>query len=395
MSSWLFTQILLAIGAGLLLNLTPCVLPAVPLKVRAVLNATGDHLKVRIASAALFTAGSVLFFAALGIATALLQWQWGVLFQSRALLIVLGTVLTAFAAMNFLGRGLPVPNAVATLRGGKFLEPFFSGLISALLSTPCTGPLLGGVLVFALAQPTANIVALFVSIGLGLALPYVVLLLRPGLLKHLPRAGAWTEVIRQSFGWLLLAAALFYLQSAIPASWVAPLWAALFAGVLAWAAYRFWRAVDRGSRAVALFVSVIALASAYAGAGPEKSPGHMIAWQPLRAADVSALPTLGRPAIVEFTAQWCINCKVLEKTTYEDSTVVQAVARSGVVAFQADLTHPDLALEHLLASYGGVGLPFLAVLDREGRKVRDFSGLFTGASLVKALKAVGPQEDLE
>ncbi|MDI7047774.1 hypothetical protein QMN58_30200, partial [Escherichia coli] len=90
-------------------------------------------------SAGLFAAGSVLFFSVLGLSTALLHLQWGVLFQSRILLIVLSVLLLALATMNFSGRGLPVPAAAASMRGARFLEPFVSGLVGALLSTPCTG----------------------------------------------------------------------------------------------------------------------------------------------------------------------------------------------------------------------------------------------------------------
>lgn len=389
MNSLLILETLLAAGAGLLLNLTPCVLPAVPLKVRTVLREAGERKAVRLASAALFTAGSVFFFAALGLATALLQWRWGVLFQSRPLLIALSVLLAALAIVNFSGRSLPVPNALATLRGGRLLEPFLSGLVSAVLSTPCTGPLLGGVLVFALTQPPANIVAIFIAIGLGLATPYVVLILRPSLLKRLPRAGAWTEVIQQSFGWLLLAAALFYAQSVLPAAWRTPLWIILFAAVLTWAAITLWRATKRSARAAALLVGATAVAFAYLGSGLGQSAKTTINWQPLRAADVVMLPTLGRPALVEFTAQWCINCKVLEKAVYEDRDVVAALRRTGTVALQVDLTRPNPTLEHLLASYGGVGLPFAVVLDGKGQKTQTLSGLFTSASLVRAINKAG------
>jgi thiol:disulfide interchange protein DsbD len=389
MDSLLILETLLAAGAGLLLNLTPCVLPAVPLKVRAVLREAGERKAVRLASAALFTAGSVLFFAALGLATALLQWRWGVLFQSEPLLIVLSILLTALAIMNFSGRSLPLPNALLTLRGGRLLEPFLSGLVSALLSTPCTGPLLGGVLVFALTQPLANIIAIFIAIGLGLAAPYVVLILRPSLLKRLPRTGAWSEVIQQSFGWLLLAAALFYAQSVLPAAWGTPLWAALFVAVLTWMAVALWRATDRGARTAALLVGATAIAFAYLGSGLGQSVETTIAWQPLRAANVVTLPTLGRPALVESTAQWCINCKVLEKTVYENRDVVAALRRTGAVALRVDLTRPDPTLEHLLASYGGVGLPFAVVLDGKGKKTQALSGLFTSTSLVQAINKAG------
>ena len=393
MNSLLLLQALLAAGAGLLLNLTPCVLPAVPLKVRAVLREAGERRAVRLASAALFTAGSVLFFGALGLATALLQWRWGVLFQSQALLIALSVLLAALAVLNFSGRSLPLPNALMALRGRRLLEPFFSGLVSALLSTPCTGPLLGGVLVFALTQPLVNILVIFIAIGLGLAAPYVVLILRPSLLKRLPRAGAWTAVIQQSFGWLLLAAALFYAQSVLPAAWGTPLWVALLIAIFGWAVVTFWRATERSARTAALFVGATAAALGYFGSGLGQSTETAITWHPLRAADVAALSTLGRPALVEFTADWCINCKVLEKTAYEDKDVVAALKRTGTVALRADLTHPSPVLEHLLALHGGVGLPFAIVLDHKGREVQTLSGLFTSTTLVQALNRALIQEN--
>lgn len=380
-----FIPILLAFGAGVLLNLTPCVLPAIPIKVRAILRETGERLGARMASAALFTSGSVLFFAALGLATALLHLQWGVLFQSRILLGLLSALLLGLALMNFLGRGFPMPAAVASIHSVRLLEPFISGLISALLSTPCTGPLLGGVLVFALTQPTSIIVAIFVSIGLGLASPYAVLILRPSLLKALPRAGAWSDVVRQSFGWILVGAAIFFMQSVLPSAWETPLWIAFGAAMLAWVVAVFMRSRDPASRWAVVLIGTLAAALAYAGTTPG-TPGQTIAWQRLRAGDVAALPMLGRPAIVEFTAKWCLNCKILESTVYRDRTLVQTIHRHGVVPLQVDLTQPDATLERLLASYGGAGLPFVAVLDREGHEIQRFSGLFTSASLSNAIE---------
>lgn len=387
MNSVLLVEITLAAGAGLLLNLTPCVLPAVPLKVRAVLREAGERRATRLVSAALFTVGSVLFFAALGLATATLQWRWGVLFQSRPLLIALSLLLAALAIVNFSGRSLPLPSALLSVRGRRFFEPFFSGLVSALLSTPCTGPLLGGVLVFALTQPPASIMAIFVAIGLGLAAPYVLLILRPSLLQRLPRASGWTRVIQQSFGWLLLAAAVFYAQSVLPPAVTTPLWLALLVAVLGWMVATLWRATERSARAAALIVGATAVASGYFGSGLSRSAATTVAWQSVHAADVTTLGALGRPALVEFTADWCINCKVLEKTTYEDRDVVTALRHSGALPLRVDLTHPDPSLEQLLVSYGGVGLPFAVVLDREGRQVRTFAGFFSSASLVRALEA--------
>jgi thiol:disulfide interchange protein len=386
MSTMLTAQILLAFGAGALLNLTPCVLPAIPLKVRAILRETGGQLSARVTSAVLFAAGSVLFFALLGLATALLHLQWGVLFQSQVLLILLSALLFGLAIMNFSCHGMRLPSVLASMHGARFLEPFISGLICALLSTPCTGPLLGGVLVFALAQPAPNIVAIFVSIGLGLASPYVLLILRPALIQRLPRAGAWSDVVRQSFSWILLGAALFFIRSVLPSAWETPLWIAFGAGMLAWAVTIFARSKDTGSRRAVMVIGIIAAASFFVGASFGFSPE--IPWQRLHDRDAAVLPALGRPAIVEFTAQWCVNCKILEHTVYRSDPVVQSIHRQGIAAFQVDLTRPDPALERLLASYGGAGLPFLAVLDRDGREVHSFSGLFTSDSLADVLNTL-------
>lgn len=380
----LFFEIALALAAGLLLNLTPCVLPVIPIKVRTILREAGEGIGARAVSAALFALGSVSFFAALGLATALLHLQWGVLFQSRAVLVGLVVVMLVLAAASFSARSLPVPAAVARLRGGRHLEPLVSGLVGGVLSTPCTGPLLGGVLVFALTRPPADIVTLFVAIGSGMALPYVVLLLRPALLARLPRGGAWAEVVRKSFGWLLLGGAVFFAQSLLPA-WVADAaWIAFLAALVPWAAVTALRATDRRTRWAA------APAIAYLGAGFWPAAGQGIPWQPLRAGDAGAIGALHRPALVEFTAQWCLNCRILEKTVYRDPAVARAVRAAGAVPLQADLTRPDPVLQRLLAKYGGAGMPFLAILDRNGREVGHLSGLFTAGTLIERLSTLQP-----
>src|SRR3546814_18056127 len=123
----------------------------------------------------------------------------------------------------------------------------------------------------------------------------------------------------------------------------------------------------------ALLVGATAISFAYLGSGVGQSAETTIAWQPLRDADVATLPTLGRPALVEFTAQWCINCKVLETTVYEDRDVVAALRRTGTIALRLDIPHPDSPLEHLLDAYGGAGLPVALVLALKGQKTKQLS----------------------
>ena len=375
----------LAIAAGALLNLTPCVLPAVPIKVRTILREAGDAAGSRVLSAALFTLGSVSFFAALGLLTAFAHLQWGVLFQSRWVLAGLVLMLVLLAAASFSGRSLPIPGGLAQLGGARYFEPFASGMAVGILSTPCTGPLLGGVLVFALTRPTLDIVTLFVAMGLGMALPYALLLLRPSWLQRLPRAGAWTEVVRHSFGWLLLAAALFFVQSLLPGWLGNALWLAWFAALALWVGFIAMRARDRSTRWAAVLAALPALLLAYFGSGVWPVAGQGMPWQPPRADTVSQISALHRPTLVEFTAAWCLNCRIMERMVYRDPAVLKAVRESGAVALQADLTRPDPVLQQLLTRYGGAGLPFLAVLDSQGREVGHFAGLFSAGALIGRL----------
>ena len=390
MDNSLLLEVILALGAGMLLNLTPCVLPVIPIKVRTILRAAGANPATRALSAGLFAAGSLLFFTPLGLATALLHLQWGVLFQSQAVLIGLVIILLAMAVMNFTGHGLPIPPIIARMGGGRFAEPLVSGLVSALLSTPCTGPLLGGILVFALTRPTVDIVMIFIAIGLGMALPYAILLLKPGLLDRLPRGGAWTGIVRQSFGWLLAGAAIFFAQSLFPASVDKTLWFAFLAGVMLWVLATSLRAADHASRWVAPLSSLPALALVYLSAGIWPVPSQGIPWQPLEATQIAEIANLHRPALVEFTAQWCLNCRFLEQTVYGDARVVQALRTRGVVPLQVDLTRPNPELQSLLAAYGGAGLPFVAILNPHGREIGHLSGLFSADALVRDLNAIHP-----
>ncbi len=380
-------QLALALFAGALLNLTPCVLPVVPLKVRSILHEAGQTRGSRALSALLFVLGAWSLFVPLGLATALLHLQWGVLFQSRAALLALVATLLLMAWLGFRGRSLPLPGFIVQAGGGRYVEPYVSGLVSGILSTPCTGPLLGGVLVFALTQPAAHTVALFTAIGSGLALPYVALLLWPGLLRRLPRAGAWSAAVHRSFAWLLLAAALFFAQSVLPAWAGTPLWLALLVA-LAWSVLRLWRrGADRRTRAVALLAVLPVLALADLGTG-FLDPGS-VPWIALRGADAAQLARLHRPALVEYTAAWCLNCRVLEQTVYADPRVAQALHDGRFVALRADLTRPQPELQALLVGQGGAGLPFAAVLDAQGREVAHLSGLFDTRSLLRALALAG------
>ncbi len=381
-------ELALAAAAGVLLNLTPCVLPAIPLKVRAVLAHAGTSRRHRLISATVFMGGTLAFFLIIGLATALLHWTWGRLFQSPPVLGVLVAVLAVLAVLTYRDTSLPIPDFAARLGGTGYWEPFWSGALVALLATPCIGPFLGGVLAFALTRPPVTVIAIFLAVGVGLAAPYVVLLLRPQLLKHLPRAGAWSVRLRQALAFVLLAGAVFFAQSLVPQPFGRWLWWVWLGLLLLWTGTAMVRSRGWSARAVATVAGAAGIALVVAGGLAVAPTGGSLGWQPFSVNRLAAARAEGRPALVEFTADWCINCKVLEKTVYADAEVARVARHARLVALRVDLTRPHPVLQRRLVAWGGTGLPFAIVFDADGRVVKRLSGLFTAETLIMTLRRV-------
>lgn len=384
----LLIHLLAALLAGILLNLTPCVLPAIPIKIRTILRESGSTAGHRLIAALAFLGGTTTFFLALASLTAFLQWNWGTLFQSSVVIAVLVALLVGFAVITWLNVAIPVPAFAAHTRGHHYLEAYLSGLFSALLAAPCAGPFLGGVMVFAVAQPAMVIFLIFAAIGLGLAAPYVVLLLRPQLIERLPRSGPWSEAVRQGLALVLLAAAVFFAQSLIGRFVGQGLWWAWGALVGAWGLWQLRK--DWASRSVAI-VAMAGAAVLVQGAvvHPTEAQGSGIQWMAFSPARLEQAERQRRPVLIEFTADWCINCKVLEKTVYDSDAVTQSVNARNVLPLQVDLTRSDPRGEALLSHYGGHALPFAVVVNRQGKLTARFTGLFTSTALVESIQKAG------
>jgi thiol:disulfide interchange protein DsbD len=261
----LFGQGLLAVVAGILLNLTPCVLVAIPLKIRAILNATGEESKQRFWAAAAFLAGSVSLFATLGVFAATLRMSWGFLFQSRLFLALLVLILLLAGLAIFLDVSPTLPQSLYRVRGSRYLEPFLTGLLAGVLATPCTGPFLGGVLAFSVTQPPPVVFMLFILIGFGLALPYLILLLWPALLRRLPSGGMWAMRVKELLGFILWASAVFFAQSLLSPAWARAAWGLWAAGLVLWAGFAWRRETNRRARLFPAVSAAIGLLLLLAG----------------------------------------------------------------------------------------------------------------------------------
>lgn len=270
----LWWYLLAGLIGGFILNFMPCVLPVISIKVLSLVGQAGESRKRVFGLGIVFAAGMIALFLALGVLVTLVGQTWGALFQSTAFLFAMLGILVAMACSLFGAFTLSVPSAVgdadAAIEGEGYAASFGKGMLAVLLGTPCSGPFLGPVLAWAAGQSAAGRpqmgLLVFLSMGLGMAFPFVVLAAKPGWMRFLPRPGAWMETFKQAMAFLLLLTAvyiLWLLQDRI-------LVALLFAVGIAFAAWLYGKLVSPlrspqanwfGRGIVAALVAAIAWAS--------------------------------------------------------------------------------------------------------------------------------------
>lgn len=376
---------ILALVAGLLLNLTPCVLPAIPLKIQVINRHAGNSPRQRFGSAMAFLSGTLTFFGGLAYLLSTLQLHWGFLFQSRTFLIVLVLVLLLAALAMLFDLGIPLPQALYRIGGKSLLEPFLAGLFTAILASPCTGPFLGAVLTYGLTRSTEVSIIMLLMVGMGLALPYLVLVMNPRWLPRLPQTGLWSLIVKDLLAFVLLAASAFFCQSLIAPPWDRLVWG-LWLFLVCCRVCRAWlkeSAIIR--KAVPALFILLVMALLVWPPGETNEGDHLIAWQEFTPDRLEGLPRSG-PILIEFTADWCINCKVLEATVYSSQALKEFIDQTDTLPLRVDLSQSDAMKEELLLRFGGRGLPYALVLDAEGTIVRKLPDIFTQDQLMSGLK---------
>lgn len=407
-------MLVLALAGGLILNVMPCVLPVLSLKVFGLVRSAG-HGRREVVRGALATAAGILISfwalaaAAVGARAAGAAVGWGVQFQRPGFVALLALIVVLFC-LNLWGLfEIPLPQRLARLGGAGAREGvaghFASGLFATLMATPCSAPFLGTAIGFALAQETAVIAAIFTAVGVGMALPYLLIAVAPGIAGALPRPGAWMEQVRGVMGFLLAAAAvwLFYvLASQVSPERLAMVQLALLAlALFAWLRYRTGgngvrRAATAGMAAAALATVALAIfglggeaGAAGGGAQAEGAPAkRLIEWVPFDRQQAESLAASGQLVFVDVTADWCFTCKVNERLVLETPEVAGAFAENAVVAMKADWTNRDDAIAAYLAEHGRYGIPFY-VLYRPGETPHVFSELLTKGDVVEVVRRSG------
>ncbi len=391
----------LALLGGLILNLMPCVLPVLSIKLLSVVSHGGKERRgVRLgflaSAAGILFSFMVLAGVAVGLKAAGLAAGWGIQFQQPVFLSAMAAIVTIFALNLFDLFEIHLPawlGGIATTGrpdrshglGGHFL----TGTFATLLATPCTAPFLGTAVGFALARGPLEILLVFGALGIGLALPYLAVAAFPGLATRLPRPGSWMTILRRVLGLALAGTAIWLLSVLAGQVGVS---ASLLVGafLLAMSAVLF---LGRGLRRRALIAPVVALglAALVAPAGfartepvaPTASP--LDEWRVLDKAEIARLVDSGKVVFVEVTADWCITCQVNRTLVVDRGEVAERLGSEQVVTMRGDWTLPSDEIANYLASFGRYGIPFNAVYGPAAPDGRALPEILTSDAVIEAL----------
>jgi len=395
---------LLALAGGLLLNLMPCVFPVLFLKALGIARLGAGHRREMRLHGLAYTAGVLATFGILAGALVALQQSgaivgWGFQLQHPAVILLLAYLMTVIglnlAGLFSVSGGGNVGVGFASRHGHA--GAFFTGALAVVVATPCTAPFMGVALGFAVTQPPPVAVGVFLALGLGMAMPFLLLSLFPGVARFLPKPGAWMEKFKQFLAFPMFATAAWLVwvlaQQTGPTGVIAALGGMLLIAFGVWA----WNLVPCGAgRVVARAVGVCAFALALllarfpyetpAQAGVSVRSDGPVAWERFDPARIDALRAEGRAVLVNLTAAWCITCQVNERIALSSDAVGGALAAANVVALKGDWTNGDPAITRYLAEFGRNGVPLyiLYPADRGGAPVV-LPQLLTEAIVIEAI----------
>ncbi|MBX7137583.1 MAG: thioredoxin family protein [Oligoflexia bacterium] len=374
LSIGLLSALGLAFLGGLVLNLMPCVFPVLSIKILSFAKQGCASRQEAVKTALLFGLGVLVSFVGLALLLLFLRGAgqelgWGFQLQSPSFVAALA-LLTFILGLNFLGVvefGARLQNLACTLdRHEGALGSFVSGVLATLLATPCTAPFMGSAIAFALSTSSFKAVLVFLALGTGMALPYVVLGSSPSLLRLLPRPGPWMVRLKELLSFPLFATALWLvwvlsIQHGSGAEMLL-LFSMLLVGFGAWL-MRAVRSTVKGWIVILLAAALGVAGAARAGRPPGTSPDSAVSiqgrlhWEPYSDTRVEELKKEGKPFLVDFTAAWCITCQVNKLVAFGSTEVQSALLRRRVTLLRADWTSREAGITAALARFGRAGVP--------------------------------------
>ncbi|HET9366483.1 MAG TPA: protein-disulfide reductase DsbD domain-containing protein [Candidatus Udaeobacter sp.] len=396
---------------GIILNLMPCVLPVISLKIFGFIQQAGQSRRKILRSGIGFTVGIFAWF--IGLALLLISLKgagrdvtWGGFqFTNPYFVLALGVIVLVFALNLFGVFEISLPQGMtrgllSTTERKDDLGSFFQGIFATVLATPCTAPFLGTALGFAFSQSAAVILAMFVAIAAGMSAPYLLLSAQPAWLRFLPRPGPWMLHVKQFMGFLLLATLLFLLyvlgaQRGLEGA----IWASCFLLVISVACWMKGAFVlptasimKRAVVLVLMFALVVGSGIYFIG-GKFRSSNVALAdsrlrgdWQAFTPERLQAELDQGHSVFVDFTAAWCITCKFNEANVLESAEVRDAFQRHAIVKFKADWTNGDPTITKLLQQFGRPGVPLYVLYPGKNEQPIVFPEVLTKGMVLEKLQ---------
>jgi thiol:disulfide interchange protein DsbD len=396
---------------GLILNLMPCVFPVLAMKAASLAAHGGREAAQARRHGLAFGAGVLVTFlvlagALIGLKAAGQAIGWGFQLQSPPVVAALALLMLAIAldlsGVYEVGTSLQGVGSGLAGRGG-ITGDLVTGALAVVVAAPCTAPFMGAAIGWALTQPPAAALAVFLALAVGFALPMVLISLWPGLLARLPKPGAWMDVFRKALafpmygaaGWLVWVLTL----QAGPTALARVLIAAIVLAFAAWLIGAAQRRVAAGGRPLALGGTAAALtAAAFVGvvwpayaetpaAGQPSAAAAEASYEAYSPERLAALRAEGKPVFVNYTAAWCVSCQVNDRVVISTRPVVDAMKKDGVVYLKADWTKRDPVIAAELARFGRAGVPLYLVYGANGGEPVILPAILTQGVVVGALDA--------
>ncbi len=409
----IFTFLLFGFLGGMILNLMPCVLPVISLKIFGFIQQAGQSRQKIFRSGIAFTLGIFAWFIALAVLLIALKGAgrdvtWGGFqFTNPYFVLALSVIVLVFALNLFGVFEIWLPQSVtrsllSTSERKDYLGSFLQGVFATVLATPCTAPFLGTALGFAFTQSAVIILAMFIAIAAGMSTPYLLLSVQPAWLRLVPRPGPWMIHVKQFMGFLLLATLLFLLyilgaQRGLDGA----MWASCFllvVSIACWMKGAFVSPTATGTKRTIVRVLMLMLVlgsgvyligdkfqSAKIASADSRLPGNWQAFTPER---LQAELGQGHTVFVDFTAAWCLTCKFNEANVLEAQDVKDAFQRHGIVKLKADWTNGDPAITKLLRQFGRPGVPLYVLYPAKNEEPIVFPELLTKSMLLDKLETV-------
>lgn len=392
----------IALVGGLILNLMPCVLPVMGMKLASLITLAGSSRRQTRLRFLATAAGMLFSFMVLaGVMSGLRlsgAWiGWGIQFQHPWFLagMAIVTWLFCFSLAGMLTLRLPsglttrLATAGGTGMGGSFLE----GAFATLLATPCTAPFLGTAVAVALAAPLPELWAIFMALGMGMSLPWLLVSLFPGVARVMPKPGPWMGRLRAGLVALMLGSSIWLMSLLVP-DWGARPVLIVGGAMVAFFLYRCAARLPRhreNLRNLAFVVVFGAGLYAFLAPAPAGRTSGPLAWQPLSQSALDDALKANKRVLVDVTADWCLNCRVNELLVLHRPEVVDALTQPDIVLLQGNWSRPSVEIERFLSRYGASGIPFNAVFGPASSTPAVMSPLLNKDHLLTALERAAPR----